>query len=1306
MFLNLKYITNRILILIILLLISCSNENEEVFNGIFSKNGSLATILTIPATSVTDTSAEAGGNLTDNGSTYIIARGICWSTDQNPDTSDFKIEAGKETGEFVCSITRLSKGTIYYMRAYVSNNIGTAYGNQESFTTLNIPTITTSPVISITDSSAMVGGEITADGGTPVLFRGICWNRLQNPTLADSLFLAQGSGTGIYSRLLNKLLPNTTYYVRAYATNRVGTAYGNELTFTTTSPTLLLPTLTTTTISAITQTTAVSGGNITSDGGATVTARGVCWSSFPNPTIALTTISSDGNGSGSFTSSITGLTPATLYYVRAYATNSAGTAYGGEVTFTTSSGATTIPSLNTETVTSITQTSAKSGGNIISNGGGTITSSGVCWSTSAFPTIALSTKTVDVPAAGLIMSSLTGLTPNTLYYVRAYATNSIGTGYGNQISFATLSSGSSTVTDIDGYVYNTVVIGTQTWMKENLRTTRFRNGATIANLTDGAAWIVTDSSAYCWYNNDIVNKNPFGALYNFSTVVDGRYLCPSGWHVPTDAEWTILTDYLGGENLAGGKLKEAGTTHWVSPNTGADNSTGFTGLPAGVRTDYGAFIESGTFGSFWSVNENSPSSTAAWRRFFTSTESGFIRQTEGKIDGMSVRCLQGEGPVYALVKSVTTTVLSSTSGLSGGIIISDGGSSIIARGVCWSTSQKPVVALPTVTSDGAGTGTFSSTITGLSPSTKYYVRAYATNSLGTSYGPEMSFTTNPAGPSLPTITTNAVSEILDRSAKSGGNLVSDGGDPIVATGVCWSINPNPTIINNKTTGILGVFTSLLTGLVQGTTYYVRAYATNSVGTGYGNEVSFKTLDIASIVTSGLSAVTQTSATCGGNVINDGGAPVTGRGLCWNTTPNPTIMNSKTSDGTGSGIFVSSLTGLTSGTTYYVRSYATNFVGTAYGNEISFTTLPLVGSTVTDIDGNVYNTITIGTQTWLKENLKTTKFRDGTAIAYGSDPATWNAYSNLNTAAYCWYNDDLNNKNIYGALYNFHSVIDGHKLCPTGWHVPANAEWTVLENYIGGSSFGGGKLKESGTAHWLTPNTGATDEYGYSALPGGYRSSTGGFTGIGNGGYYWSSTENPVSICYGRYLSYMSVLIETAPAAGPRGTGFSVRCLQGEPAPLAIGDCYQGGIVAYIFQSGDPGFVSGETHGLIAAPSDQSTSAEWGCVGISISGADSTGLGRGNQNTIDILNGCATAGTAAKICSDLVLNGYNDWYLPSRDELNKLYLSKEKIGAFTLNFYWSSSEFGIGHSWYQHFFNGTQGNVNKDNLANVRAIRSF
>jgi len=195
-----------------------------------------------------------------------------------------------------------------------------------------------------------------------------------------------------------------------------------------------------------------------------------------------------------------------------------------------------------------------------------------------------------------------------------------------------------TVSDADGNVYHSVVIGSQTWMVENLKTTKYNDNAPIPGITSGSAWDTLSTPAYCWYNFDgATNKNTYGALYNWYAVHTGK-LCPAGWHVPTDAEWNTLVTFLGDSLVAGGKLKETGTSHWVSPNTNASNSSGFTALPAGSIYTNGGFYLNGKYGWYWSSTESS--ATEAWHEYMI-YNTGTIYKTAGsKIIGFSVRCIK------------------------------------------------------------------------------------------------------------------------------------------------------------------------------------------------------------------------------------------------------------------------------------------------------------------------------------------------------------------------------------------------------------------------------------------------------------------------------------------------------------------------------------------------------------------------------------------------------------------------------------------------------------------------------------------
>jgi len=401
---------------------------------------------------------------------------------------------------------------------------------------------------------------------------------------------------------------------------------------------------------------------------------------------------------------------------------------------------------------------------------------------------------------------------------------------------------------------------------------------------------------------------------------------------------------------------------------------------------------------------------------------------------------------------------------------------------------------------------------------------------------------------VPTVTIAIVTNITATTATSGGEVTSAGGDAVTAQGVCWSTNQNPTTADTKTTSGTDTdsFTSSLTGLAPGTAYNIKAYAINSVGTGYSSQSTFTTLAMTPVLTTtNISDVTSTTATSGGNITSDGSAVITARGVCWSTSRAPTIANSKTTNGTGSGSFTSSLTGLSANTTYYLRAYATNVIGTAYGNENSVILyLNIPGTNVTDIDGNVYHTVLIGTQVWMVENLKTTKYRNGDPIPNVTGNTEWNA---LATGAYCWYkNDAVTYKDTRGALYNWYSVADSRNIAPSGWHVPSDAEWTTLTAYLG-TEQAGGKLKEIGLNNWCMPNEGATNSSGFTALPGGGRFTDGDrFSGGVFGllcfeGYWWSSSENSATNAWYRVMT--KDLSSVDRIHHNKSNGFSVRCLR-------------------------------------------------------------------------------------------------------------------------------------------------------------------
>jgi uncharacterized protein (TIGR02145 family) len=398
-------------------------------------------------------------------------------------------------------------------------------------------------------------------------------------------------------------------------------------------------------------------------------------------------------------------------------------------------------------------------------------------------------------------------------------------------------------------------------------------------------------------------------------------------------------------------------------------------------------------------------------------------------------------------------------------------------------------------------------------------------------------------PEIPSVTTKTPALVTETSATVGGFISSDGGAPVTERGVCYSTNQNPTVTDLTVIegGGTGNYQCILTGLSSATTYNVRAYALNSAGIGYGSQATFTTSAISPTVTTDMvTNVNGTTAICGGNVTSQGSSPVTVRGVCWNTTGHPTLADciAKTEDGSGTGTFSSTITGLNLGTTYYVTAYATNQTNTAYGSDIKQFETPSFACGISTVayEGQNYETVQIGTQCWFRENLDV-----GERINGGI-----NQTDNSLIEKYC-YKDLLSNCDTYGGLYQWDELMqyvttDGARgICPVGWHIPTDVEWVTLSDVLGGVSVAGGKMKEQGTGHWFSPNTGATNSSGFTALPGGLFTS-GVFDNLTYYTFYWTSSEqNAVSAWY-RALNYNTEGI-FRDYVHAKNSGLSVRCLK-------------------------------------------------------------------------------------------------------------------------------------------------------------------
>ena len=1232
------------------------------------------TLLTIYPKDITSSSVFCGGSIVDDGGALVSEKGLCWSFHAFPTLADNYKNIENSTNIFSTFINGLKTGTKYYIRAFATNKIGTAYGNVMEFTTkVALPEVTTGSVSEKTFQSATIIGNFTTEGGATITFRGVCWNTSENPTINDSK-TTNGTGAGSFSSNLAGLQPGTTYYVRAYATISDGTAYGNQISFTTLQI-ITNPTLTTSAITAITQITATSGGNVTSDGGATVTARGVCWNTTGNPTIANDK-TVDGTGTGTWMSELTELQPGTTYYVRAYAANSIGTGYGNQIQFTTS--AATAPLVSTLYASDLTQNTALLNGNVTSDGSLLITRRGFYWCLGDNEPTANDNEEIVEGTTGNFSKQLTGLTAGTTYSFKAFASNNVGLSTGVTNLFAT---------DAPIQVDIPVLTAPSNFSVFN------RNNTTSINIQ----WDAVDGANEYWLNvfpsgqaeasvfNESVGNNTSENI-SINNLQNGVYI----FHVrarATGGEWSNYSnarEFIAdtpptAPNLTA-PINEASITQntqqnfsWEAPST--DINRYYLRIVSGTDLNATPVYEGEPTSISQNINCNWPAGTYTWNvRGIKNTPDGYsgtvYENTISWGDYATPRTFTiTEAITIPTVITTSITDITQTTATSGGNVTASGGATITARGICWSTSQNPTTS-NSKTTNGTGTGSFTSSLVDLTANTPYYVRAYATNSEGTAYGNQLVFTTlEEVSGEWPRDTETAVVDVTNpstgktwmdrnlgasRAATSStdseaygdlyqwgraadghqkrnspttsslstsdtpghGNFILSGSsanydwrspqNTNLWQGINGINNPCPSGYRLPTIAELdvehqswssnndaGAFASPLklpmagnrssSGLLYGVGYYGNYWSSTPVdgdgslylyfgssgafmgsyGRASGNSVRClkdieTTISLPSLNTTSISNITQTSAIGGGNITSDGGATVTARGVCWNTTGNPTTANSKTTNGTGIGSWVSELTGLQSNTTYYVRAYATNNLGTAYGEQVSFTTLEESGNieygSFTDSrDGHTYQTVVIGSQTWMAENLaylpSVSPTSQGSATApyyyvygyWGTDVATAKQHANYTT---------------YGVLYNWPAATNA---CPSGWHLPSAAEWTTLEDYLiengynyDGTTTGNKIAKSLATATGWNSNTNVgavgNSDYpekqnntGFTALPGGYRAFFQNFDEISLSGGWWGATDNYTDSAWGWHITYnYSSFFQSN---HNKECGYSVRCLK-------------------------------------------------------------------------------------------------------------------------------------------------------------------
>lgn len=506
--------------------------------------------------------------------------------------------------------------------------------------------ISTKEALSIGYENATVGGIINNSTQTLITEKGILWGLQPELSFSDNQYIPCGYGNDSFDYTLSQLSPNTTYYFQAYAKTENSQILGEVKSFSTKQIGMAL--VETYSPESILSNRARFKGEVKYEGGSPVSISGFIWGTFPGIDYLTSEDIPISSGTGLMEYDINTLEPGKSYYYRAYAINSMGISYGDPVNFVTPQ---TAPILTTKPIQNIGLYSAKSGGEIESDGGSVITQKGIVWSTQPNPTISLTSKTLNGGGVSNFESNLNQLAPNTTYYVRAYATNSVGTAYGNTITFNTLPIPTS-VTDVDGNVYSVLVLGNQIWMQENLKTTKYCNGDPIPMYMSDVQWQELTTGGWSYFDNFSGNES-YGKLYNYYAATDNRNPCPCGWHVPTDAEWTQLENYLiaNGMNFdnttQGNKIAKsmASKNMWqassifgaVGFNPSTNNTSGFNGIPAGRRFNTGEFVNLGSTAAWWTATQQN--TTLAWYRWLSKDGLDSKRSSSNKSFGYNIRCI-------------------------------------------------------------------------------------------------------------------------------------------------------------------------------------------------------------------------------------------------------------------------------------------------------------------------------------------------------------------------------------------------------------------------------------------------------------------------------------------------------------------------------------------------------------------------------------------------------------------------------------------------------------------------------------------
>ena len=918
----------------------------------------LPEISTKATTNITATSVKTGGDILNIGSNIITARGVCVSTSQNPDINTGNpTNDGNTTANYTSTITNLMPNTNYNIRAYLTYGIKTIYGNNVSFKTaqsVSNPSLGTTFVSTNNANSVTISGSFLDPGNKTIITKGICYNTSPSPLNTNSTVTATGQNSS-FTVTISNLNTNTTYYARAYCvTNTNEIFYGDEINFST-SENNAAPTINISEITNVTKDAATININISNTGNAVITNKGVCYSTTSNPTIN-NSVTNEGVGNDNFSSNVTGLTANTTYYIKGYITLDNGTTkYSFQKQITTEAQENNLPIITTSAIQNITGISASAGGVFTNISTINIFNKGICYSTKTNPTIN-DFRTIEGNGSNNFTSLLNNLQPSTTYYYKAYyIAENLGTQYGNEISFRTSSPNLpnlSTKTP-SNVTLSSAVLGGVISNPNNItinekgicysKTTNpfIENSQTLVSI-DSNNYSITlnnlDSNttyyvkAYLKTNTGIV----YGSQINFVTSA-------SAFKTDTVSTITQVSATVGGiiNNYAGATILSKGIVYNTSP--GPTKNNGFTKqFTDATASNFKINLTGLTFNTTYYV-----------KAFYTTTSGTTYSNNEIVFTTKDLNVQITTKPII----NIDTTFA-----FSGAIF--EGTDSIIAKGLCYGTTQNPTINVDSFTKNGAGKDSFNIKLNNLNYATTYYIRGYATTVNGTKYGNQISFTTENRD-YQPIIEFDIIyPDITSTTIPFKLFFKNIGKNKIISKGICYNTQNNSygyslfDNVNYNTQRVdcdndTNVYIGEVVGLNPNTAYQFKAYVITNKGLTYSNsnniysgvntlspngkEINVQDVIINSVTNSSinLSVYTDSYSCCDNCLLKC--SDIQPYGFCYSFKPNPNINENEYYFLSNANSRTGSINNLVRDTTYYIRGFVKTIYGVNYGPVRIFST---------------------------------------------------------------------------------------------------------------------------------------------------------------------------------------------------------------------------------------------------------------------------------------------------------------------------------------------------------------------------------